>query len=496
MRWWVVTAALAIAAVLLFRTTSGPPAAGVDPREGARADAEASTGPTLEPGRAPSEPARASRTGPRTGADGSPRGAVGTEEIEEVQEDVAEVRAEEAGGTAHGEARLARNDERRVREPAWRRPGPEAKPTVKRLDAVGHALRWLAAHQALDGRFPAQDFGRWCEGRNDVVDPPAGAGSPDHDVGATALALCSFLGCGYTNRGEPEFSEVVARGLRWLCDLQDLSTRQHNEFWIRTSDRGAWAWDHACATLALVHGYGLTGSPTLGDAAARALSALARLGSRSRAQEFRYSLREDDGDFSLTLWALLPHVAARHVDDERIRRGESGLLPVVLDWTVGGRPWLDQHLAARPGRAGDSTTLAPAPPLPADSPDAMRAFAVALRLFYGDSPKDDPALADAVAAVAASAPPRDAPPETEDMFLRWAGTLATFQAGGKAWASWEESLAGLVGRQHVDGDYCGLKGSWDPAGAWATEGGRVVTTAVNAMSLTVVCRYDKAIGVR
>jgi hypothetical protein len=39
---------------------------------------------------------------------------------------------------------------------------------------------------------------------------------------------------------------------------------------------------------------------------------------------------------------------------------------------------------------------------------------------------------------------------------------------------------------------CGVAGSWDPVGAWAERGGRVVVTALTCMSLEVYYRYSRS----
>ena len=53
--------------------------------------------------------------------------------------------------------------------------------------------------------------------------------------------------------------------------------------------------------------------------------------------------------------------------------------------------------------------------------------------------------------------------------------------------TFEEAVAE---QQRSDGNH---KGSWDPNGAWGHEGGRVYTTAINALTLQVYYRYSRVV---
>jgi hypothetical protein len=344
------------------------------------------------------------------------------------------------------------------------------------------ALRWLAAHQALDGRFATADFGRWCEGRDDVKDGPGGAGNAQHDVGATALALCAFLGAGYSNRGDHEFAEVVRRGLVWLRGTQDA------DGFLRTGKHDTWAFDHACATLALVEAYGLTESTLWHAPAQRALTALERL--RQPADVWRYGVTSDVGDFALSLWATLPLVSARLCNADAERREKP--LPFVLDADAfpAVLRWIANTTRAETGTLETGVAAVAGRALPGGSPRALNALAVLVRVWGRRSQEPDPALDRAGAALIAAAPEKDEPADHVDMVQRWAGTCAAFMVGKDGCRTWERGLdAAVVRSQHVDGDYCALRGSWDPVGTWASEGGRVVMTALLCMALEVNFRY-------
>ena len=55
--------------------------------------------------------------------------------------------------------------------------------------------------------------------------------------------------------------------------------------------------------------------------------------------------------------------------------------------------------------------------------------------------------------------------------------------GGRHWKAWNKALKpAVVDSQRRDGDFMG---SWDPAGPWGFEGGRVYSTALMALCLEV-----------
>ena len=98
------------------------------------------------------------------------------EDTDEVRRPDEVARASDAGPAPVAPVAAAPSPEERPRRP---RTGPE--------DPVGRGLAWLALHQAPDGRFGAQDFGRWCRGvawegpavPGAGLASPAGRGTPE-----------------------------------------------------------------------------------------------------------------------------------------------------------------------------------------------------------------------------------------------------------------------------------------------------------------------------
>jgi hypothetical protein len=80
-------------------------------------------------------------------------------------------------------------------------------------------------------------------------------------------------------------------------------------------------------------------------------------------------------------------------------------------------------------------------------------------------------------------PERDKP----NVYYWYYATLAVFQQGGKPWDRWNRAMReALIPTQETSG---ARKGSWEPRGQWSKESGRVVQTALAALTLEVYYRY-------
>jgi hypothetical protein len=66
-----------------------------------------------------------------------------------------------------------------------------------------------------------------------------------------------------------------------------------------------------------------------------------------------------------------------------------------------------------------------------------------------------------------------------------------FQAGGDDWKNWSAHLkTALLPTQQNEGNQTG---SWDPAGVWGEQGGRVYSTAMSILSLEAYYRYSRLV---
>ena len=356
--------------------------------------------------------------------------------------------------------------------------------------AVEDALKWLAAHQSPGGQWEAAGFHRWCDGRP-AAGGPDGAGKAHYDVGVTGLALCAFLGAGYTNRGSHPFAKTVSRGLRYLKNVQDAE----GCFGPRATQH--YIYNHATASLAMVEAYGMTGSPLFRGSAQKALDFIAL--ARNPYFAWRYGVKPGDNDTSVSGWMMMALKSAKLVNEDAVRRGKP--LPLVIDEEAfdGILAWVEKMTDPDTGRTGyiQRGGLAARPQemidrFPGDRSESMTGVGVLARVFAGQNPKASTIIQKGAELCAALPPTWNPDDGSIDMYYWYYATLAMFQVGGKPWKTWNAHLkTDIVDHQRRDTTYCLYKGSWDALGPWGPDGGRVYSTALMAMCLEVYYRYDR-----
>ena len=375
-----------------------------------------------------------------------------------------------------------------------RRKGGGGTPAARTDDAVEHALRWLAAHQSPDGRWESGGFDQWCDGRPAAAERrPDGLGKPMYDVGVTGLALCAFLGAGYTSRGEHAFARVVRRGLAYLKNVQD----PEGCFGPRTTQH--YIYNHATAALAMVEGYGMTGSGLYKTSAQKALDFIAL--SRNPYFAWRYGVKPGDNDTSVTGWMMMALKSAKLVNADEAARGRPAPLQIDDEAFEGIRSWVDKmtdkdygrvgYLQAGSGPARPQETLAAFPP---ERSEAMTAAGLVIRAHTGESPGSGP-YRKGMALLLRRPPVWNPGDGSIDMYYWYFGTLAAYHAGGEAWIAWNRALrAAVLPSQRLDGDSPTTRGSWDAVDPWGAEGGPVYATAMMALCLELSDRYERVPG--
>lgn len=254
-------------------------------------------------------------------------------------------------------------------------------------------------------------------------------GSYDGDLAQTALAVLAALGAGETHR-YGRYRTTIARELRWLLDRE-----------AGTGFRGADAGARALAGVAFVEADALSRASKLRDAAERTVGGIAR---EAHATE--------DLDLVLETWALA--VA-------------NGLELELPDRALDDR--LDALLARTRGTA-DSAVLGGA------------LFVRAL------ARPDDRGRADFLADLARLG--EHLPdPERPDAWAWHFGTLASFQAGGETWRTWNTAVRAAV-EKTMERPKAGTS-LWPPAGPRAASLGRTGTTALMTATMEVYYRYSR-----
>jgi hypothetical protein len=173
--------------------------------------------------------------------------------------------------------------------------------------AVAAGLKWLALHQAPDGRWSLSAFHMSTRtepfpgGKISADKTMTGQGTLQDDTAGTALALLPFLAAGHTHKPnkalDPSYHKGVQAGLTWLVRQQNKTGAfSHNIY------------AHSLATIALCEAYALTADPQLKAPAQRSITYLVAY--QHEKGGWRYNPQEA-GDLSITAWVVQALLTAR-----------------------------------------------------------------------------------------------------------------------------------------------------------------------------------------
>lgn len=389
--------------------------------------------------------------------------------------------------------------------------------------AVERSLRWLAANQAADGHWAAEEFGAGQLPKDENGREFVGTGA---DTGLTALVTLSFLGAGYTHEGG-RYALDVDRALDWLI-------RQQGEDGNLFGDAETYGrmYCHAMATYALAEAYGMQQDEILGPimepevfhaplefatlaAAGMATAMTSQPGlvlasaeddaRRQTAEQIAYSLRKVD---DLRLRSALSRAVSFTIGMQdpksggwRYRKLQEGDVS-MFGWQMMSLKSAELAGVAMPGRIGvrmkgflESTkqgdhgglfgyrrnvvrngqNTEPVTP-------TMTAEALFCQQMLG-YPRESPASRESVEYLM-----KNSPRLSELNFYYWYyGTLAMYQYGGRPWQDWNESVRDLLVSQQVENGPDA--GSWDPNDRWGRNGGRLYSTALATLTLEVYYRF-------
>lgn len=335
--------------------------------------------------------------------------------------------------------------------------------------AVEEALRWLATNQTKEGYWDASDHGAGqVELTKDGLDTRGaevrgGIPGVEADSGVTALAILAFLGAGYTQEEGP-YAEHVDRALNWLITQQD-----EDGFLGGKATYYARAYCHGMATYALAEAYGMRSDPTLPSPIREPLEkAIGYILENQHPSDGGWRYRKGEtGDMSIFGWNLMALKSAEIAGIKIPQANRNLLVKFLTDRSLGK----DKGLAAyhpQYGSQGHTPT--------------MTAEALFSKQMLGLQ-RTNPASKEAVDYLMTQLPHR----ENLNFYYWYYGTLAMFQYGGEPWKQWNESLRDLlVDEQRALGKD---RGSWDPKDRWGGYGGRVYSTALNALILEVYYRF-------
>ena len=358
-----------------------------------------------------------------------------------------------AGGNQAGIGQLGKHRQWGLTEPSER--------------AVAAALNWLARHQTLNGQWSLDHRSR-CKGGNTC----SGAGLFKSDEAATGLAILTFLAAGETHKSKGIYEKHVSQGLAWLMKQQsqsgDLSGAKDP-----TSTGGKPMYAHAIATLALCEAYGMTkddpktNDERLGSAARKAVAYLVRAQNESTGG-WRYTPNYES-DTSVFGWVIMALKGAQ-------------LAGIEVDSAVFDRSQIWLNAVAK----GEHLGLYSYQPYREVTP-TMTAVGMLSRQYLGINSKD-PSILEGKAYLLQNLP--------DDMIGRntyywYYAALAMHNFNDADWDAWNRKIRRiLIESQATEG--CAT-GSWDPERPsldhYGEQGGRLMTTCLNAMTLEVHYRH-------
>lgn len=308
--------------------------------------------------------------------------------------------------------------------------------------AVDRALAWLATQQETNGCWSIEKSG----------------GQPGHNVAATACALLAYFGRGERHDQEYRYKATVSNGVKWLLAQQNKLTGD-----LRGPKPGQNAmYDQAIGTLALAEAYGLTKNQELFEAAQSAVFFLVD------AQDddgggWRYQPKQT-GDLSVSGWVILALKSAELSGIHVSQKTQAGMKKFLSSVSTGEQGGLYSYIPtgqkSTPAMNATGFFCSQLMGLPANTP---RAFETAGFLNQAKLTGDD-------------------------VYFVYYGTLSAYQHQGPTWRRWSRMLQDkILTMQTPDG-------SWQITGGHAQQMGRVINTALMALSLQAHYRYTPLYG--
>ncbi len=314
--------------------------------------------------------------------------------------------------------------------------------------SVNQGLTWLQKIQRKDGSWNFADVG--------------GAGDPgalgQDTIGATSMALLTFLGGGHTHDKEGIYKETVTKG---LSSLLSKAERTSSGLDLRGGLRGnSSMYVQGIATICLCEASALEPKDrTLKRAAIDAINFIERSQDKVGGG-WRYD-PGDPGDTSVTGWQIMA-----------LQSAKSGRITVQNATMRDAREFLDSVAIENGAKYGYMPGGGPSP--------SMTAVGLLCRMYMGWK-LDRREMKAGVEYLAKIGPSR------ENIYYNYYATQVLHHYGGDAWKQWNLQMRDhLVSTQVKTGP---AAGSWDVTDAHGRLGGRIYQTSLSIMTLEVYYRH-------
>jgi hypothetical protein len=350
--------------------------------------------------------------------------------------------------------------------------GGDGRPSPRTEAAIELGLTYLADQQQSNGSWRLARDGETAEHRRTLT--------VESDTAASGLALLSFLGAGYHHRSD-KYGDVVRSGLEFLITNQQVNGDLYTPA-DPASNRSAWLYSHAIASIALCEAYGMTQDPALREPAQRAVDFIFQSQHPQRGG-WRYEPRVGS-DTSVSGWMVMA-----------MRSAELANLAVPAEAWQRVDIWLDMAQAS-----DESAELYRYNPLAPNTvtqghgrrvTKSMTAVGLLMRMYTGWRRGDREMIAGADFLLNNLPEVGSVRDPQRDTYYWYYATQVMFHMRGEYWQRWNDQLHELLtSSQERVGP---LAGSWDPwsplPDRWAPHAGRIYVTTMNLLSLEVYYRH-------
>jgi hypothetical protein len=347
---------------------------------------------------------------------------------------------------------------------------------------VADGLDWLARHQAEDGHWGPDCLG--AEGSRCEKEHPCGGPGGKYEAALTGLAVLAFQAGGNYDFNGRAYTENVRRGLDWLVARQGANGElvgSLNPTVSIASDRvfynERYMYEHAIATFALAEACAVARAAQRHPAEKYLAAAIKAVGFIQAQQHddggWRYRpVKSDRSDTSISGWAMLALKTAKEAD---LKVNPATISKMTAFFKQMANPLTGRTRYIGQQHVSDATT------------------GVGMMVDELFSHQSDSALvrraSDYLAGQAEARWGGDEP-EAPDFYLWYNCTLAMFLAGGDPWDRWNNVVRNHVVSLQIRGSDC-TRGSWEPEGQWASEGGRIFSTSLAVLTLEVYYRFAR-----
>ena len=327
--------------------------------------------------------------------------------------------------------------------------------------AVDWGLKWLAAHQELDGHWDTAKYG-----------------GGNSDVGVTSLALLAFLGAGNSVKFG-KYRDNVKRATAWVMSKQNAD-----------GSIGPHRYESGIALMAIAESYGMSMDLNIKQSAQRIVDWAAKSQHKAGGWGYVSSSRDNRNDTSVFGWWCMgiksAKVSGLIVPSEVFEKARDYIMQATTDPVNAD----DGYGRCRTSYSSSVDNLKDVKR--GGGSNRLTAVSNTCLQFLGRDRNDPQVMGTANQIIADGV----CSPATQDFYRWYYAALGMFQMGVRSdyWLKWNEPMkTSLLQMQVKEGTFKENKGSWNfEADPYGKSWGRTGETALGCLMLEVYYRYDSA----